>query len=101
MGEFTLTGVNRVEGVVTDTTGQNLALVAKWLYPGRGRKYFAQYGSYDFPLTDVQELEVWQFSPKRTAILGIVLAAGTATLLRFVWRLATGNPEDPPRAEPQ
>ncbi|GIW51415.1 MAG: hypothetical protein KatS3mg081_0770 [Gemmatimonadales bacterium] len=100
MGEFTLSEVNRVEGVVADTSGQNLALVARWLYPRAGRKYDAQYGSYDFPLSDVQKLEVWQFSPKRTAILGVVVAGGVATLLRFVWRVASGNTQDQPRVEP-
>lgn len=100
MGEFVLSEVNRVEGVVADTSGQNLALVARWLYPRGGRKYDAQYGSYDFPLSEVQKLEVWQFSPRRTLLLSGVLAGAAAIVARVIWRVARGDTFDRPPAEP-
>lgn len=100
MGEFTLNGVTRIEGVVADSNGQGISLVARWLYPTGGRKYHAQYGSYDVPLGQIQQLEVWRFSPRRTLILGGVITGAAAVLLQVIWRVARGDTFDSPRVEP-
>jgi hypothetical protein len=100
MGEFTLNGVTRLEGVVAEGDDQGVSLVARWLYPSGGRKYDAQYGSYDVPLQQIQQLEVWRFSPRRTLILGGLVTGAAAVLLRVIWRVARGDTFDPPRADP-
>lgn len=100
MGDFTLNDVTRIEGIVAEANGDTLGLVAKWLYPRFGRKYDALFGSYDIPVSGIEQLETWRFSGKRTALVVGAAAAVTAFAVAAVWRAVAGGGggEPPPPA---
>lgn len=91
MGEFTLHDVTRIEGIVAETNGDTLGLVARWLYPQVGRKYDALFGSYNIPVAGIGQLEEWRFSGKRTAIFVGVSAALAMVVVASVWRVIRGE----------
>jgi hypothetical protein len=90
MGDFTLNGVTRIEGVVAEADTDTLGMVARWLYPRVGRKFDAMYGSYHVPLADIERLEEWRFAGKRTVLAVGVGAVVTALVLNAVWRVVRG-----------
>lgn len=98
MGEFTLHDVTRVEGIVAETSGDTLGMVARWLFPRVGNKYDALYASYNIPVASIGQLEEWRFWGRRTAIAVAVSAVVTTFVLNAVWRVVRG--QGPPDGEP-
>jgi hypothetical protein len=101
MGEFTLHDVTTIEGIVAESNGDTLGMVARWLYPQMGRKYDALFASYNIPVAGIEQLEEWRFSGKRTAILLGTGAVLTTLFLRSVWGVIRGDRPggiDPPPA---
>ncbi|MBI2537146.1 MAG: hypothetical protein HYW06_09360 [Gemmatimonadetes bacterium] len=100
MGEFTLNDVTRIEGIVTEVNGDTLGLVARWLHPRAGNRYDAMFGSYDIPVTNIEQLEAWRLSGRRTAILLGATAAGVAVFFDLIRRVVSGDrPGDIPPPE--
>jgi hypothetical protein len=97
MGEFTINEVDQIEGIVTETQGDTLDLVARWLHPRSGRRFDAMMSSYVIPVTQIERLEEWRVSGKRTVGVVAITAATFVLFFDLVRRALGGNePGGPP-----
>jgi hypothetical protein len=95
LGEITLDGVDRIEGIVQSAHGDSVVVSADWVYTQRGSRYSANGGILPLDRTALRSLEVRRLSPARTGLAAVLAVGVTALLFRAVDRVLGGSRPPP------
>lgn len=99
LGTETIHDVTRVEGTVVQTAGDSLGVWVSWLRIKLGPKFDGNRAQFYLQRSNIQQLEEWRFSPKRTVLtlgIGGAVMVGFAELIGLTGVAGGGSPNPKP-----